>query len=850
MDAPQDSPRSFVVRQFILTFSGLLVVALVLGLVSLYRIAQSLDQRELTQSRFHAESALAQLHKSERTYLMTHAFWQAAYDHLTGQVNAHWAYDEDNVGQTLYSEDGYAGVFVLDDDGTHYAVLEGRLSDEDFAQYSSSADKVLLRARKAAEHEQATSGYLTFRGQPALYTAAVISAPSRPHHVPASSAVLVFIRVLDQAMLVSLGQSVGLSGFALNAASASDPTRGFLPLEGSGRVLTWQVEQPGTDLIRTVVVPLGLGLLLIALIMALFARYAIRTSAGIDRSHRQLASSKVALETSEARFKAVAEAASDWIWETDAQLQLTYLSARFAEVTGHPVEKWLQRPITELLECDTGRIQTWLHGLAATEATGSLRCQYRDKLGQQRECRIAARAIIEQKICKGFRGTCSDITDEVAAHAQIQHLSLHDALTGLPNRNKLFRFLEQAGQGSEPAQLAVLMLDLDNFKPINDSLGHPAGDAVLIEVATRLGQITRDSDLIARLGGDEFIVVLTRPGQHDEMDRFCARLIEALKRPIQVEGHKVQVGVSLGVVLSAQYSGTPSDLIRYADVALYSAKQAGKNTWRYFSTQMNAVLLEKRELERELREGIPRGELRLHFQPRFKVDGATVASAEALVRWQHPRLGLLRPDRFIALAEESDLIVLLGNWVIHEACTRAREWPREIMVSVNMSPAQFSRSDVVRDVGEALRHTGLPAHRLELEITENVMLNDVEGALQTMNALKELGVRLNMDDFGTGYSSLGYLRTYPFDSIKIDKRFIQSLGKSASDRSVVQAIINLGNAMGMTVTAEGVETQEQLALLSDDQCHEVQGFLLSKPVENQALVRLLEAGQTAGSAVP
>ena len=228
-------------------------------------------------------------------------------------------------------------------------------------------------------------------------------------------------------------------------------------------------------------------------------------------------------------------------------------------------------PLTQLLACDTSPVETWLHNLAATESTASLRCQYRDRLGQQRECRIAARAIIEQGICKGFRGTCSDITDEVAAHAQIQHLSLHDALTGLPNRNKLFRFLEQ----DQPVPVAVLMLDLDNFKPINDSLGHPAGDTVLIEVARRLGEVTRDSDLVARLGGDEFIVVLVRPGQREEMDRFCARLIDTLRRPITLGACRAGRGEP-GRGALGRVPRHPGDLIRYADVALYSAKQAGK----------------------------------------------------------------------------------------------------------------------------------------------------------------------------------------------------------------------------------------------------------------------------------
>lgn len=829
------STRSHVVRQLILGFAGLFALALVIGAVSLYRIADSLDEREAQASYFYADSALTQLEKSEKAYLLTHAVWQSAYDHLVGRVDQHWAFDEDNVGPTLFTADGYEGVYVLDNGGTRYGMVEGELNSEPLERRTPHSPIILQRARDAAMNDKAAAGFLLFDGQPALYTAAVIRPPAMPHHLPAPQTVLVFIRALDPVMLKDLGATVGLRGFATTNAQSPVKGRGYIPLPGSGHGLTWTIPQPGNELLWSVGPPLAAAGLIILGLMAVFARYAIRASTSIDRSHQRLAASKAALQTSEERFKAVAEAASDWIWEADAQLRLIYLSPRFAELTGYSVVEWLQRPITELLECDTHHVEIWLASLAASGAPGSLRCHYRDQLGQSRTCRISARAIIEHKRCVGFRGTSTDITDEVAAHAQIQHLSMHDALTGLPNRNKLFRFLEEAGH----TEMAVLVLDLDNFKPINDSLGHAAGDAVLIEVAARLGQATRDSDLVARLGGDEFVLALAKPGQREELDRFCARIIHSLQQPIQIEHHWVQVGASLGVVLSREHGGGPSDLIRFADVALYSAKEAGKNTWRYFSTQMSAALLDKRTLERQLREGIPRGELILHYQPRFCVDGTTIASVEALVRWQHPERGLMRPDDFIGLAEESDLIVHLGNWVLHEACLRAIAWPMEVMVSVNMSPAQFSRSDVVRDVREALVATRLPADRLELEITENVMLNDVEGALHTMNALKELGVRLNMDDFGTGYSSLGYLRTYPFDSIKIDKRFVQSLGRSDSDRSVVQAIINLGNAMGMTVTAEGVETPDQLALLCADQCHEVQGFLLSRPIDNEALVSLM-----------
>ncbi len=292
-----------------------------------------------------------------------------------------------------------------------------------------------------------------------------------------------------------------------------------------------------------------------------------------------------------------------------------------------------------------------------------------------------------------------------------------------------------------------------------------------------------------------------------EIEKFCSRLIDVINREVAYEGHSFHVGASIGVALAPEHGGDPRGLLRCADVAMYEAKAAGRNTWRFYLEAMDSHLAEKKLRETELRAALQNGEFELYYQPRFLAQEQTIASAEALIRWNHPRRGLIGPDEFIGLAEESDLIVQIGNWVLREACATAASWPGEVMVSVNVSPAQFMTGDIVWQVREALRLARLDARRLELEVTENVMLNDVDGALRTMTALKELGVRLNMDDFGTGYSSLGYLRTYPFDSIKIDKRFVASMEKTGRDRSIVQAIINLGNALNLRVTAEGVETE-------------------------------------------
>jgi diguanylate cyclase (GGDEF)-like protein/PAS domain S-box-containing protein len=564
----------------------------------------------------------------------------------------------------------------------------------------------------------------------------------------------------------------------------------------------------------------------------------------MQASNQALEAANHALEASEERFRAVAEAASDWIWEVDGQLALTYLSARFSEVTGYPQAFWLGQDIGELLTCDTTPLELWLRKLSEENSAGDLRCTYRDHSGQPRHCRLSARPIFDKDKVVGYRGTASDITDEVAAHAQIQHLSMHDALTGLPNRNKLARYLDEVLLLKEHAPpLSLLMIDLDNFKPINDSLGHPAGDAVLQEVAVRLRDCTRENDIVARLGGDEFVVVLNGMDSHHEIDKFCTRLIGSLHQPILYEQHPLHIGASIGIALSRRHGFVASDLIRYADIALYQAKSDGKNTWCYFEAHMSDQIQTRRQMEDDLRHALKHNEFVLHYQPRYKVDGKHIVSVEALVRWQHPTQGLLGPDVFIPLAEQTDLIVPLGRWVLREACETALGWPQDILLSVNLSPAQFALSDVVEDVREVLVETRFPASRLELEITENVMLNDTDGALTTMNQLKELGVRLNMDDFGTGYSSLGYLRAYPFDGIKIDKRFIASISSGSNDRAVVQAIIGLGKAMGLTVTAEGVETEEQLAILGKDQCNEVQGYFMSRPIDKAAFADLLRTSR-------
>lgn len=833
------------VRRLVGGFCALFGLACLIALGALFNIAATLDRQEQERSSFHATQALEQRLLASRQFLSSYAVWDAAYEHLAGKVDWQWAYEEKNVGESLYSASGYEGVFVVEDGGTTYALFKGKPTDSPATAYlDAPLAPILAQARNAAPAREQITRFVRFNGWPAVLSAAAVRPDKDVLEGDVRQApVMLFIDQLTEAKLTQLGEGAGLAGMRLEKNVAGARQKPHIDLGDTGYHLAWNSPQPGRQLLWAFLPPLLGVLLVMGLVLLYLFRHALHSSRAIDQSLLRLQQSNQALEASEQRFRAVAEAASDWIWETDRHHRLTYLSQRFVNVTGYRIEDWLGQPLNQLLSCDTTPLLPWLDTQTDSDPQqmANLRCTYYDPNGQSRYCRISARSILFDGRLAGFRGTASDITDEVAAHARIQHLSMHDALTGLANRNKLSRHLEQALlRGNDSPPLTLLLLDLDSFKLINDSLGHTAGDAVLQEVAARLRDATRDDDLVARLGGDEFVLVLHGLDNRNEIDRFCARLIERLQQPILFDDQPLHIGASLGIAQTRAQGFDAGELIRCADIALYQAKADGKNTWRYFSPEMNQQIQYRRQLENDLRRAIKQHEFVLHYQPRYRLDDLRIVSVEALLRWQHPQEGLLGPDTFIPLAEQSDLIVPLGRWVLGEACRTARDWPDQLLVSVNLSPAQFSRSDVVADVREALLQTGFPAQRLELEITENVMLNDIEGALGTMLALKELGVRLNMDDFGTGYSSLGYLRTYPFDSIKIDKRFIAGLNnQSGNDRAVVQAIINLGKAMGLTVTAEGVETEQQLKALGKDRCHEVQGYYLSRPVDREGFEALL-----------
>jgi diguanylate cyclase (GGDEF)-like protein len=430
----------------------------------------------------------------------------------------------------------------------------------------------------------------------------------------------------------------------------------------------------------------------------------------------------------------------------------------------------------------------------------------------------------------GWVATFEDITEWEQAQAQLSHMARHDALTNLPNRTLFREELDRALLLCKRSdQLAVLCLDLDHFKRINDSLGHPVGDALLKEVAARLRQCVAPGDTVARLGGDEFAIVQFCNGcEPSAVPALASHIVEVIGAPYVIEGHQIVIGASIGVSLAPEDGNDPDELLKNADLALYRAKADGRGTYRFFETGMDARAQARRVLELDLRLALQRSEFEVHYQPIRDLASGEIVVCEALVRWKHPQRGLMGPNQFIPLAEETGLIVPLGDWVLRRACADAARWTRAC-VAVNLSPVQFRNPNLVAAVKAALQQSGLPAHRLELEITESVLLQNSDTTRAALHELRSLGVKISLDDFGTGYSSLSYLRSFPFDKIKIDRSFINELANGEDSLAIVRAVTGLGKSLGIATTAEGVETDAQLELLAREGCTQVQGYLISKP---------------------
>ena len=565
-----------------------------------------------------------------------------------------------------------------------------------------------------------------------------------------------------------------------------------------------------------------------------------------------------ALHESEKRFRRLLALSSDWYWEQDTHFRFTNITSGFSDKSDMPMERFLG--LTRWDNHPEMRNSHWGRAHIATVRAhlpfANLEYASPDRHGQTRWLSINGEPLFDERgEFKGYRGTGADITERKLSEQRIRHIADHDVLTGLPNRALLRERLEQATARAEAAgeALWVLLIDLDRFKFVNDSLGHKAGDLLLQTVANRLQACVREDDTVARLSGDEFVAILGERGSHTLDIDVVRRLMRAVAQPVALEGKEFVVTCSVGVACHAP-ADAAHDLIEQADAAMYCAKKQGRNNVQFYLPAMNEEARERLRIEGALRCALERGEFVLHYQPQVDLKSGRVIGVEALIRWQHPELGMVAPNRFIALAEESGLIVPIGAWVMRTACAQNQAWRAaglgRLRMAVNLSARQFNEANLVDSIAAALADSGLEPDCLELELTESLFMGDIAQALGQLRAMKALGVQLAIDDFGTGYSSLAYLSRFPIDVLKIDRTFVNDIASEAADAAIVVSIIALAHNLKLRVIAEGVETEAQLDYLRRHGCDDMQGYYFSRPLPAAQFEELLREGRRLAPAPP
>jgi diguanylate cyclase (GGDEF)-like protein/PAS domain S-box-containing protein len=564
-----------------------------------------------------------------------------------------------------------------------------------------------------------------------------------------------------------------------------------------------------------------------------------------DVTERRMA--QEALRVAEERYRSIFENAVEGIFQSSLDGHYLRVNPALARTLGydssHDLIAAVQSP--DRLYVEPGRRQEFIHAVRGRGTVSSFESRMYRKDGSIIWVSESAHTVCDaQGTVVFFEGTVKDITDSKLFEQQLLHQANHDALTGLPNRSLLRDRLEQALRQAERYQsaVAVALIDLDQFKFINDSLGHNAGDALLKSVAERLRACIRDYDTVARHGGDEFVLVISGLPGHGHLAEQMRRVLAAVSAPWSYRDAEYSITCSIGLSIFPRDGEDAETLLKYADAAMYRAKETGRNHFQMYAPDMSSKLAARLQTQGNLRRALDRNEFRLHYQPKLALESGRVIGLEALIRWHSPGEGVIGPNRFVPIAEESGLIVPIGEWVLRTACRQVRALQAEgfppVVVSVNMSPAQFRQGGLTETVARILEETGLDPACLELEVTESLAMHDASKFIDELQALKDLGLQLAIDDFGTGYSSLNYLKRFPIDRLKIDKSFVCDIDHDADDAAIVKAVITLGHSLNLKVLAEGVESAQQLAFLRSNQCDEVQGFYFFQPLPFEQIRRL------------